>query len=546
MTRREWRNVLLLALVVVVLTSLPYVLAVSKQGQDWQFSGFLFGVEDGNSYLGKMRLGVRGDWNFSLFYTPEAHDSLPLFYLTYLLPGQLIGRLLPETDPAVTPALILTFHMMRVVFDALLVVTIYRFCAKFLEQPRERLMATILAAFGGGLGWLLSLSGQSGLPADFYIPEGFSFLILFGVPHLALARAALLGGLLALLRTTQNARVIPARGEWGWLALAGVCWLVVGLSVPFYLAVVYAVLGAWGLAAWVKTRRFPVALFVRAVVAAVITLPLLGFYAIAFSTPVFAVWSAQNNLPSPSPIQYVLAYLPLLVLAGFGVRCVWQQPGIASALIIGWVLIVPLLVYLPLNVQRRLSEGVIVPLAILATAGLSVLARRRFSRITRGALVTAALLTSALLLLGGVLAALNPARPLFRPAAEIAALHWLNQHAPPEAIVLSAPETGNVIPAWTHLRTYMGHGPETIDWQAKTRQLQAFYAGALTAQERADFFANPCAPNFACAGAIRYVLWGPLERALAPDDSPTWVTGLRLVYDKNGYRIYEVMPETES
>lgn len=546
MTRREWRNALLLALVVVVLTSLPYLLAVSKQGQDWRFSGFLFGVEDGNSYLGKMRLGVRGDWNFSLFYTPEAHESVPLFYLTYILPGQIIGRLLPETSPAVTPALIFTFHLMRVIFDALLVVTIYRFCAKFLEQPRDRLMATILAAFGGGLGWLLSLTGQGALPADFYIPEGFSFLILFGIPHLALARAALLGGLLALLRTTQNTGVVPARGDWTWLALAGVCWLVVGLSVPFYLAVVYAVLGAWGLAAWAKTRRFPWVLFVRAVAAAALTLPLLGFYAIAFSTPVFAVWSAQNNLPSPAPVQYVLAYLPLLVLACFGVRRVWRQPGIASALIIGWVLIVPILVYLPLNVQRRLSEGVIIPLAILATAGLSSLARRRFSRITRGVLVTTALLTSALLLLGGVLAALNPAHPLFRPAAEIAALDWLNQHAPPEAIVLSAPESGNVIPAWTHLRTYMGHGPETIDWQAKTRQLEAFYADTLTAQERADFFANPCATNFACSGSIHYVFWGPLERAFAPDDSPNWVTGLRLVYDENGYSIYEVPAEAET
>ena len=49
---------------------------------------------------------------------------------------------------------------------------------------------------------------------------------------------------------------------------AGVCWLIVGLSVPFYLVIVYCILGAWGLASWVKLRRFPVALFVRCVIAA--------------------------------------------------------------------------------------------------------------------------------------------------------------------------------------------------------------------------------------------------------------------------------------
>ncbi|HVU13414.1 MAG TPA: hypothetical protein VHD90_19180, partial [Phototrophicaceae bacterium] len=60
MSRSEWRNLLLLALAVVVITTAPYLLAWSKQGSDWKFSGFLFGVEDGNSYLGKMRLGAQG------------------------------------------------------------------------------------------------------------------------------------------------------------------------------------------------------------------------------------------------------------------------------------------------------------------------------------------------------------------------------------------------------------------------------------------------------------------------------------------------------
>jgi hypothetical protein len=549
MTRTEWRNVLLLALAVIVLTSAPYVLAASKQGTDWQFSGFLFGVEDGNSYLGKMHLGARGVWDFSLFYTPEAHDGVPLVFLLYILPGQIVGRLLGETNPALPPALIIIFHAMRVLFDALLVAVIYRFCAKFLDQQRDRLLATLLATLGGGLGWLLSFSGQSALPADFYIPEGFSFLILFGIPHLALARAALLLGLMAITHITPASTTVrPTRPEWRWLAVAGVCWLVVGFSVPFYLGIVYCVLGAWGLAAWVKGRHFPLALFVRAVIAATITLPLFLFYTVAFATnPAFAVWSAQNNLASPAPLQYIFAYLPLGLLALFGARRIWRQPGIASALLVGWVVIVPILVYLPINVQRRMSEGVIVPLAILAAAGLSTLATRRFSRIARGALVTVALLTSALLLLGGLLAALNPARPLFRPAAEIAAFNWLNQHSQPGEIVLSAVETGNVLPAWTHLRTYMGHGPETINWQFKTNRLEYFYSDAMTETERTEFFANPCALTFPCAGSIRYVMWGPLERTLAPDDAsndvPAWAEGLAVSYDQDGYRIYAVAPQ---
>ena len=586
MSRSEWRSVLLLAVAVVVITTAPYLLAWSKQGSDWHFSGFLFGVEDGNSYIGKMRLGARGVWDFYLFYTPEASDGVPLVFLPYIIPGQIVGHFIADTDPALTPALIVTFHLMRIVFDALLVVAIYRFVAVFLDDPRDRLIAAILALLGGGLGWLLSLSGQSALPADFYIPEGFSFLILFGLPHLALARAALLGGLLALMKSlpltpaelrsaypspTQMGRgekeivgarhavptqpvnvgerarhVVPlrhrvhiARSEWRWLILAGVCWLVVGLSVPFYFVIIYCVLGAWGLAAWVKQRRFPLALFARCVVAGGITLPLFLFYTIAFTVnPVFAAWSAQNLLASPPPLQYLLAYLPLGLLALFGARRVWRLEGIRPALLIGWVLIVPILVYLPLNVQRRMSEAVIVPLAILAAAGLRVLAERGVPGIVRGALVTVTLLTSAFLLLGGFLAAANPARPLFRPAAEIDALNWLNENSAPDDIVLSAVETGNVIPAWTHLRTFMGHGPETINWQFKTARLEYFYSGGMSGAERASLYASPCALTFACAGTIRYVMDGPLEQALAPGGDPAWASGLTQVYDANGYRIY--------
>ncbi len=599
MTHREWRNVLLLALAVAAITTAPYLLAWSRQGDNWRFSGSLFGVEDGNSYLGKLRLGARGEWNFSLFYTTEAHDSAPLIFLPYILPGQIVGHFVADTDPALTPALILTFHLMRIVFDTLLIVVIYRFAAAFLSRPRDRLIATVLALFGGGLGWLLSLTGQPQLPADFYIPEGFSFLILFGLPHLALARAALLGGLLALMHSLPNNVGVGAHGGaplqppskmdkhsplpevgeglgvgWKYLLLAAVCWLIVGLCVSFYLAILYCILGAWGLAAWVKQRHFPTALFVRAIIPAAITLPLFLYYTLAFTrNPAFAEWSAQNLLASPPPLQYVWAYLPLGLLAIFGVRRLWTGAGLKPAptnvpaasllsvdtgeyaphpefgegsgvgwhfspLLIGWVLIVPILLYLPINVQRRMSEAVIVPLAIFAAVGLRALYERGIPRVVLGAWVGVTLLTSALLLLGGSLAAASPARPLFRPAAEIAAFNWLDQHSQPGEIVLSAVETGNVIPAWTHLRVYMGHGPETLNWQFKTARLEYFYSDSMSAAERADFFAHPCGITFTCAGSIRYVIWGPLERALAPDDDPAWAASLTPIYDADGYVIY--------
>jgi hypothetical protein len=572
-------------LLLLFLTTAPYVLAWARQGEDWRFSGFLFGVEDGNSYLGKLRLGGRGIWDFYLFYTPEPHDPVPLVFLPYILPGKIVGSIVPETSPAHTSALIFTFHLMRLLCDALLLLVLDRFIARFVQSEGTRLTALIFATVGGGLGWILPFTGI--LPAEFYIPEGFGFLVLFGLPHLALARAALLGGLLlivksfespsrqgrqvgtryivsvsetnnghdsvASLQTSHNPPLsILWRGGRGvrYALLAGLCWLVVGLAVPFYLTVLYCILGAWGLAVWVRQRTFPTILFVRCLIAGGITLPLFLYYAVAFSTnPAFAVWSAQNQLVSPSPPQYLLAYSLLGIPAVLGAVWAWRQARaqIGYALLVGWVVIVPVLVYLPINVQRRLSEAVIAPLAILAASGLERWMGQQNSRKWLARVwIAAACLSTTFLLLGSVAAASSPGRPLFRTTAEVAALDWLNRHAPVDAVVLSSVEMGNVLPAYTHLRPFMGHGPETLEWAHKTALVQAFFANEMQPEQRALLYDSTCLESqpTLCADPIHYLIYGPLERALmsadmSADAPPNWQQEWTLIYDEGGIQIYE-------
>lgn len=545
---REWRYVAAFTLFVLVVTTAPYAAAWNAQGDSWRFGGSLFGAEDGNAYLGKMRLGARGLWEFYLFYTSEIHADAPLFYLPYIATGQIVGRLIPPDDPRLAPALMIAFHGLRAACNAVLIAVMYAFIAAFTPSVKTRRLALTLAAFGGGLGWLLALTGNNGvlgsLPIDVYVPEGFSLLVLFGLPHIALGRAALLGLLLALvyaLRVTREGRDTLIRGSKRWLVVAIVCGWIVALAVPFYLALTYALLGAWGLAAWIMTRRFPTRLFVCAVIVGAGTLPIFAYFYAQFTlNDAFSVWSSQNSLPSPHPLHYVFGYGVLALAAWAALRRV-HPPRLS--LLIGWLGIVPLLVYAPINVQRRLSEAVIVPLAILAALGLRVIGRHwRFGRAIRLGLTSAALLTSIFLLIGGMLAASNPGRPLFRPASEIAAFDWLAANAPPDAVILAAPETGNGIPVYTSLRTYMGHGPETLFWQDKTGTLTRFYRDELSATQRAELLYAP-EPDSALWFylPIRYVFYGERERAIAPQ-SPAWTDGLRRVYDVDGVQIYEVPP----
>jgi len=317
-SRREWQRVILFASAVMLVTTLPYVIGWLSEGNHWQFGGFLFGVVDGYSYLAKMRLGTRGDWLFTIRYTAEPHRGALLF-LPYLLLGKLTGLFVPATSPDLPTALAVTFHIARVLCGLLLILVSYRFVAVFLRRPGSRLLALVLIALGGGLGWLLAMISLGhvfgSLPVDFYVPEGYSFLILFGLPHLALARSAMLIGFLLMFRAV---RVSGSSSAWlRWTVLAGLCWIVMGLCVPFYNAVVYLILGSWGLAVWLHDRQFPRALFWRATSAGLVSLPLLLYNSIAFATnDVLRRWSAQNQLPSPNPLHYVFGYVMLAGVVG--------------------------------------------------------------------------------------------------------------------------------------------------------------------------------------------------------------------------------------
>jgi hypothetical protein len=507
---------------VMLATVIPYLVGYLSQGDDWEFGGFLFGVDDGYSYLAKMRIGARGDWLFTLRYTSEPHDGALLF-LPYILLGKFTTLFVSADSPDLPTAMAIMFHATRIVCGFALMLVSYRFVAVFLHRPGSRMLALALITLGGGFGWLLSLIGLGklfgSLPVDFYVPEGYSFLILFGLPHLALARSAMLIGFMLLFR----AQIVPH--DWRRdTTLAGLCWTVTGLCVPFYIAVIYLILGAWGLAAWTCTRRFPWALFWRATSAGVVVLPLLIYTSVVFLTnDVLGDWSGQNQLASPHPLHYVFGYIVWAVPALWGLRWVWRKSSGGeyrhAPLLAAWVIIVPLAVYLPINVQRRLAEGVIVPLSILAVAGLRLLARhQRQWRKVRGIVLALTLPTALLLWLGSTFNALTPVRPLFHPRAELAAMDQLNRIAPKNAVVLSLIGTGNYLPARTDLLAYVGHGPETIRSRDKEDWAEQFFAGELDLVAQAELLRD-----------VDYIFFGLLEQEESGTRTPAWADGLHVL-----------------
>ena len=116
----EYRWVIVYAVTVMLILTLPYVMGYAVEGESWKFTGFAFGVEDGNSYIAKMLSGAAGNW---LFFTP--YTSFPqngvLAYLPYILLGKL------SSPPGQHIQLVVIFHLFRIIAGILAIIATYDF-----------------------------------------------------------------------------------------------------------------------------------------------------------------------------------------------------------------------------------------------------------------------------------------------------------------------------------------------------------------------------------------------------------------------------------
>lgn len=547
-SRSEYRFVLIVGIVALAITSIPYNRGAALATEDRIFGGFVYATEDTYSYLAKMRQGAEGAWLFHIAYTPEPHMGT-LFFPFHLMLGK-IAALLPGND--LTMQMVWVYHVARWVFGLGLLLTVYRFLAAFTERVAVRWVAWLMVTFGGGLGWLIVALGQSDWlgfsPLDFILPEGFTFLVLYAFPHIALGRTLLLWGIVFLLKAwgveleTPNSKSQISRLRWG--GLTGLLWLLMGLIVPFYVPVAWAVMGAAWLVLCVRHRRVMWREVWLAAIPAFISASVVAYSLWVFnSDPVYEVWSSQNLILSPHPFHYLAAYGVPLLLAAFAVRKAWRSEK-PVWLALAWVGVVPFLVYLPFNLQRRLVEGVQVPLSLLAALGLAqitnfksqianskskVASGRRWLLV--GVVLFALSLTNVMLVAGNARVLRFRSTPVYRDGGEIAALDWLSERIDAGDVVLSSYETGNYLPARALARVFVGHGPETVRFYEKKALMLRFFDATTD-----DVWRQGLLEEY----SIDYVFWGSAERQVG-DFDPGAAPYLQAIYGASGYAIFKVV-----
>jgi hypothetical protein len=283
-----------------------------------------------------------------------------------------------------------------------------------------------------------------------------------------------------------------------------------------------------GVSAWADWRRLAELALAGGILPGLYVLYNLWF---TYRDPSLSAWAAQNIIRSPHFAHYLLAYGLLLPYAWLGGRILLRRDPWLGWLPVGWVLLFPLLAYLPLDLQRRLPEGVWVAWIVLTMLPLEGwLAGRRRWRLAPFIPLLFLFPSTLLLWFGGLQAARQPQTPLFRPADEVALFERLGSTANKDEVVLASFATSNPLPAWAPLRLVIGHGPESAGMAELLPEVASFYSSGTTDAQRLALLTR---------FDVRYVFWGPAERRLGSWD-PNLAAFLQPLDQVGEYAVFQV------
>jgi hypothetical protein len=538
LSKGELLRATIIGVIAIGVASLPYLLGYLLAPPDMEFGGVVMNFEDAHGYLAKMQQGAAGKPLYQIPFTSEDHEGAFVggFFLA-------LGWICALTGLPV----MWMWHLSRIVFGFLLLLASYLFIAFFIEDKAQRLVCYLLTCFSAGFGWIVLLTGRFAILGfdliDFKMPEAHIFFTILTFPHFAVGASLLLVIFVLALLFYRTRR-------YKYIVLAGLAAFAMGIVHPYNILIVGLTLGVCLAVMLWQERRFPALESLGTVLLGVMALPPFLYYLYVFSAnPAFAAWATQSGSPSPHPLHYLLGYGPLLILATPAMVQLSRKGARETILPLIWVAVVAVLIYAPLKQQRRMVEGVHIPLSLLATTGLYsyYLPRLEGSRIVRRILtlrqrsyspkrmrnfiiflVLIITIPSNLYILASLAAtAFQHPYPFFHERAENEAIDWLGEETAPTDTVLSAYGTGSYIPSRINQRAFIGYWAET-DSEAKVIMVDRFFQEDTPDSWRIELLRQY---------NIAYLFCGPQERMLGAFDparkaylSPSFANSLVTIY----------------
>src|SRR3989339_306291 len=530
--RPEKRFVYLTIGLILLLTCLPPLtgLLSAPAGYSYTNVGFLAGA-DKMVYLSQIEEASQGRLLFKNLYTAEP-QAAQIFSPLWLAMGWL------SLAASLSPLII--FHLFRVILGFIFLWLLYLFLARIFSKIIWRKTALLVLGLGSGLG-VFTISGNwsadylyEHLGTDLWVSEGNTFLTLYHSPLFILSQILLLLIFWWLIERLPKARLAEAAGV-GWLIL------FLGIIHPYDLFTVLGVTVGWFAAKCLRAKKFFKKIFFKlAIIGLIGSLSAVYFYWLKLANPVFAGWLSQNVTLSPKLANYLIVYGLIFVFYLLGLYRALKSKNKYLFFLGVWSVVGWFLLFMPLQFQRRLANGLHLPLAIIAVVGLVValnyfrkkkIFTNHFLRSITAQGLALLLVSSTLFFIGTELVLVAWRRyPIYIPKSYALAFDWLKANLTNQEPILSSAQTGNIIPAFTGRLVYLGHGHQTADWQQKKPLVDNFFKDNVHDEAKRAWLVEQ---------NIAYLFYGSFEESLG-DFNPRGKDYLMPLFQADNVTIYKV------
>jgi len=458
----EKRAILIVSCLVILLVTIPYLVAFQASNAEYDFGGFLINPTDGHSYLAKMQQGYRGNWKFVLPYTADQGEGAYLF-LFYIGLGH-IARI-------INLPLALVYHISRLISAIILLWSMSVLFRTVFNETKWQVLGFSIAALGSGLGWIGVLFGY--FTSDFWVSEAYPFLSMYTNPHFCLGLSMVI---LALIPGKERRPVY-------YFILA----FALGLVMPFAVVIVILVLGVStaveftdnveDIQGHIKHSPYLQRLVIFGLCGGGV---ILYQYWRIVTDPVLFIWNEQNITPSPTVLDLLFSLSPCLIIGTIGIKQAWKNNK--GRLLVLWAAISLILIFIPWNLQRRFLTGIYLPLAGLSVYGLKLIVEKLSLRVGTLAIVLFCLIvpTNIIVLISGLQASVQHDDRIFISMSVKEGLEWITSNTSTDNIVLANEEIGLYIPSITGRRVVYGHPFETVNAEKEREFVKSFFSGDLS------------------------------------------------------------------
>lgn len=522
------RSQLAWLLFILLLITLPYLLALVSTPDGMVFTGALLNPDDMSVYISAMRQGAASNWLYRFPYSPEPWQPR-LMLLPYLVTGKV-------TSLVATPT-VFWLHLWRVVFSFITIWAITLWVrALFPSQRQWQRTAFLLLLFGNGLGWLAVyfVSPESRLVPDIGLTEWALLIAMLNTPHFSLGFGLLTLTFVCLVKLDA---VNTTRQILRWTVLAILTANLAALVYVYHLAVIGLVAGLYVL--WRLVERGSWRAWLPPLLVAVSLLPLLVYYGWGGGDdPYWQRYTRHDHvIPPPPPAGVLIGFGVLGLLAIIGALWWWRRRQ--TPLVPLWALAQVAALYTPgVAYSGRFALGLSIPVATLAAVGLEAVLLPAAARLGRLSLSPASLRRMSLYLLVPSTAVMflllvkgpqvQPGFPYYLPTADVQAAEWLGTVADESSVTLAYYPLGNYLPAVYPGKVFLGQADYTTDLEQKLQLFELFWSGGMDADAQRAFLDD---------WQIDYLFAGTFEAPYVKAEPPA---NADIVYDENGVKIYAV------